>query len=594
MQKIVRAIFVSGIGLFAIFFSLQSLAPSKSVVNAIKLPKFVSTPLDSIITAPTTDISDQPFQDNLNIYQDDVPGSVVTVYITVRKGNSADNTDHTWKQVNDFSEGLISNDALVQEEKAEAIVQFGDDNGPIPGELGYDEVVPNATVRARGPLTHPQLSYTIAINQGAGKWRGQSTIALDKHFLDPSRLRNKLNFDLMKQIPDLISLRTQFIHLYIMDQTTDPESKAFVDYGLFTQVEVPDKKFLKSRFLDPNGQLYKAALFDFGRYPDQIRLVDDPLFDESLFSTRLEIKGNKDNSKLIQMRDDVNNPDIPIEATFEKYFNADNYFAWMAYNILVDNVSTSSTNFYLYSPHNSNKFYFIPWDYDDSFFRQNRVNCCDYSPYASYEYGVANYWGSHLANRLLRISAYRQALDSKINELMEFLTPQKIAAMLADYKPVVEKYSFQMPDAMYLPNNKVEFEQDLKIIPTEVKNNYTLYLESVKTSMPFYLGVPTVANGILNFKWGESYDFNGQAVSYHFIVARDPALNDVMVDKTLPNATSTQVGLLTPGEYFWGVTAINESGKIQFPYDTFLDSNNMSHPGVKGFYITSEGELLEK
>ena len=148
--------------------------------------------------------------------------------------------------------------------------------------------------------------------------------------------------------------------------------------------------------MDPNGQLYKAALFDFGRYSDQIRLIDDPLFDESLFSTRLEIKGNQDNSKLIQMLADVNNPDIPIEATFEKYFNTDNYFTWMAYNILVGNVSTSSTNFYLYSPHNSNKFYFIPWDYDDSFFRQNRVNCCDYSPYASYQYGVTNYWGSHL------------------------------------------------------------------------------------------------------------------------------------------------------------------------------------------------------
>ena len=38
---------------------------------------------------------------------------------------------------------------------------------------------------------------------------------------------------------------------------------------------------------------------------------------------------------------------------------------------------------------------------------------------------------------------------------MEFLTPQKIAAMEDDYKPVVEKYSLQMPDVMYLPINKV-------------------------------------------------------------------------------------------------------------------------------------------
>ncbi len=137
-------------------------------------------------------------------------------------------------------------------------------------------------------------------------------------------------------------------------------------------------------------------------------------------------------------------------------------------------------------------------------------------------------------------------------------------------------------------------EQDLEIIPSEVKNNYTLYLESVKTSMPFYLSVPKVENGILNFKWDESYDLNGQAVAYHFVIARDPAFNDVVVDKMLSNATSIQVDLLMPGEYFWGVTAINESGKIQFPYDTFLDSNDIAHPGVKGFYITPQGELLEK
>ncbi len=142
----------------AIFFSLQSLAPSKSIDNAIKLPKFLSTPLNSIVTVPTADISDQPFQDNLEIYQNDAPGSVVTVFITVRKGNSADNTDHTWKQMNDFSKGLLTNNTVVQEEKAEAIVQFGDDNGPIPGEPGYDEVAPNATIRVRGPFN---ISTTI-------------------------------------------------------------------------------------------------------------------------------------------------------------------------------------------------------------------------------------------------------------------------------------------------------------------------------------------------------------------------------------------------------------------------------------------------
>ena len=595
MKKIIRFIFFTGIGLLLIYISLLSLAPSVSVDGAIKLPKFVKTPLGSFIKEPTTDINELPFKDNVELYQNDDPGSVVVMYVTVRQGNPADNLDFTWKQINDLTTSLDTNNTLVKTGAAEAIVQIGDENGPVPGEVGFGEIAPNATIQLRGSLTSSdaQKSYKIALNQGAGTWRGQSTISLNKHVSDPSRVRNKLNYDLLKQIPDMVSLRTQFVHLYVRDQTTDPWGTTFVDYGLFTQVESPNKKFLKNHLLDPDGQLYKPTEFDFSRYPDQIRLADDSEYSAESFSSILEIKGNKNHTKLTQMLDDLNNLNIPIQQTFNKYFNADNYFTWLAYNILVGNVNTETQNFYLYSPHNGTKFYFVAWDNEDTFFRQDREKCCGYRPYYSFEYGVADYWRSHLANRLLREPEYRQLLDDKINEVMTFLTPERITNLLNIYKPVTEKYALQMPDVLYFPTTKQGMDSDYSSIPNEVQLNYKLYLESLKTSMPFSLGVPKITDDMLQFNWDQSYDFNGQKISYHFIVGKDWEFKEILSDQTLTDIMNVNIPLLDPGEYFWQVTATNESGHVQYPFDKYFDTNGQFHPGIKRFYIMPTGEVLE-
>lgn len=596
MQNMFRNIFGGVLALVVVFFSLQSLSYSNNTDKNINLPKVVQTPLDSIVKEVPVEINNIPFRDNKELYQDDDPGSVVVIYITVRKGNKSDNTATPWQEINNSSKWFYTDNKVVEVGQAEAIVKFGDENGPTPGEVGYGEVVPNATIQIRGASTslRPQKSYKIELNNGAGKWRGQSTIALNKHIYDPSRLRNKLNFDLMKQIPGVVSLRSQFVHLYVKDETSDPKSTSYVDYGLFTQVELPNKTFLKTHLLDSNGQLYKTTFFEFRRYLDQIRIVDDPLFDEDIFSSILEIKGNRDNTKLIKMLDDLNNYEIPIDTTFEKYFDSENYFTWMAYNILVGNVDTSSQNFYLYSPQNSDKFYFIPWDYDDSFFRLDRENCCGYFPYYSYEYGVSNYWGTILANRVLRNPAYRNVLDAKVVELKDFLSPERINGLLDVYLPVVEKYALTMPDVQYLPTTKEKMRSDIELIPSEVENNYKLYRESLQTPMPFFLGTPVIADGSLGFNWDPSYNFDDQNITYHFILAKDIALTDIVHEQELSNILSVKIDIPEPGEYFWTVTATNSSGKSQKPFDSLWDANDTPYSGLKGFYISDDGQVLEK
>jgi spore coat protein H len=164
------------------------------------------------------------------------------------------------------------------------LLQVGDENGPVMGELGYGQNVPNATVSIRGQSSskNEQKNYKITIKDNKGTWNDQKVINLNKHVSDYSRFTNKLCYDLMTQIPDMISLRTQFVHLYVKDMT-EGGSGEFEDYGLYTQVEQLNKRALKSHGLDKNGQLYKVNYFEFYRYPDVIKLKNDADYDVEAF-----------------------------------------------------------------------------------------------------------------------------------------------------------------------------------------------------------------------------------------------------------------------------------------------------------------------
>ena len=49
------------------------------------------------------------------------------------------------------------------------------------------------------------------------------------------RFRNKMAYDLIRGIPQMMGLRTQFVHLWVCDQT-EKSNDTFEDYGLFTPV----------------------------------------------------------------------------------------------------------------------------------------------------------------------------------------------------------------------------------------------------------------------------------------------------------------------------------------------------------------------
>ena len=95
------------------------------------------------------EISDAKLRDKPALYYDYGQNEIVTMYLTVMTGNEGENTNHTWEEINTYS--AYDYDRMgVDRYKVEGLLQVGDENGAVAGELGYDQVSPNCTVQIRG------------------------------------------------------------------------------------------------------------------------------------------------------------------------------------------------------------------------------------------------------------------------------------------------------------------------------------------------------------------------------------------------------------------------------------------------------------
>ncbi len=537
-----------------------------------------------------------PLADNPALYAEDDDGSVVTMFLTVSRGNTADNTDHSWGEVNAHSIYYYE-DRGIERYACEALLQVGTEDGPAPGELGYGRTTPNATVKIRGATTSKatQKSYRIDLRDSAGLWRQQRVITLNKHVYDVMRFTNKLSYDLMESIPALLGQRTQFVHLYVRDLTEGGESAAFQDYGLFTQIEQPNTRYLKNHGWDPQGQFYQVEAFSFQK-SSALKLATDPAFDQKAFESLLSIKGSNDHSKLLAMVEAVNDPNAPIEETFERYFDAENYFTFLAFNILTGNTDTQQSNAYLYSPSASDKWYFVCWDCDYGFKRDYWSTLPGNESSVGYARGIATYWGNQLHRRVLTIPAYRAKLDAKIEELHAYLSPERVGGLIEVYRPIVEKYLFQTPDITYSRLSHAEWNRLLDALPNEAETNYQLYKDTLEEPMPFWIGVPSVtADGTTEFVWDPAYDFNGENILYTFKLGTTFLFEEPIAEaKGLQLPQFVYDGTLAPGEYFCYVDATNESGRTQRAIDYYADAASVQHYGVIQFYVKEDGSIVRE
>jgi len=572
--------------------ALISALPEEEIEFPEEVEDLLPTPVQTPVEKVNQGTINQLRLDDKFFYPPLEQTGIITAYITVRRGNVSDNTDHSWVEVNSASKAIYDPNAFAEVPKAEVIFQIGNEMGPLPGEFGFNETRTNGTIQIRGNSASRRepKSYKVELRNWTGGWNDQYTLALNKHVTDPTKIKNKLNYDLLIGSPDIVSLRTQFFHMYIKDETV-PEGtgRAFVDYGLFTAVEQPNKAFLRNHGLDPNAHLYKANFFEFFRYPDNLKMVDDPTYDSQKFESILEVKGDQNHAKLIDMLEAVNDPRIPIAETFEYYFNADNYFTWMAFNILVGNVDTSSQNFYLYSPQASHKWFFIHWDYDGSF---NKLNLEKFGriPAQTWQEGVQTYWGSVLHQRVLTEPIYRDKLDEKIEYWRGVLTPENINRHLNIYRPLTEPILNSLPDQLIFKPD--EYAAVYASFNDEIQNNYQLYKRTLEEPMPFFIADVTFSNGKTNVIWTSSYDFKDTDLEYHLQISKDWDFENILTDQKVMNFTSLELDQDLPiGTYFIRISASDPDGNQQSSYGRYIDVDRIIHVGVTMLVVTGSNDF---
>lgn len=516
---------------------------------------------------------------------------IVTMYLTVSSGNEAEGTDHTWEEVNTYS--AYDYDRMgVDRYKVAGLLQVGDKNGLIPGELGFGQVSPNCTVQIRGQSSsrNPQKNYKISIKDNKGDWRGQTTIALNKHQGDGLRFRNKMAFDLLTGVDELMSLRTTFVRLFVKDTTAGGNGK-FQDYGIYTQVEQLNKTALKAHGLDNRGHLYKVNFCEFYEYEDIIVKKDDPRYDLKKFEEILEIKGDDDHTKLIEMLKKVNDHSIPIEEILAEHFDLENIAYWMAFQLMVGNVDTQSRNFYIYSPQNMDRWYILPWDMDGMLSR-TQYKLTGRTDYEEWESGVSNYWGNVLFQRCLKSETYRKALDDAVNDIKEYLSKERVDSYVKTYAKLLKPYIYSGRDLTYAPLTKAGYDKVANSINAEIADNYVRYKESLEKPMPFYIGVPQKKGDGYTVEWESSYDFGGEDVTYTFELARDYHFRNPIVKQTDLRIPTASFGKLRAGQYFMRVKAQNESGQTQVAFDCYILELGKVY-GTKCFYIDRNGKVTE-
>jgi hypothetical protein len=216
---------------------------------------------------------------------------------------------------------------------------------------------------------------------------------------DPSIIRSKLCFDLMKDI-GLKASRASHVKVYINGTY----------FGLYVSVEHVDNEYLKKNYADPSGNLWKclypADLTYKGTDPELYRGINNngrPAY---------ELKTNEqaaDFRQLARFISIINNTGIgSLPDSLENIANPYEFLKYFAINNLVgswDEYWSLMNNYYLYFEPAENKIHLIPFDYDNSFgVDWFSVDWARSNPYVRQ---MVSSGPRPLANKMMLVNAYR-------------------------------------------------------------------------------------------------------------------------------------------------------------------------------------------
>lgn len=509
-----------------------------------------------------SDANGKPLIEDKNIYDHD--NQIYDVYISIfptkdSDGNMIDFSafaKHT-SRGHDYNPVLNCN------------IQILDEGEKLDPLTAIDQK--NATIRVRGNSSRGDTykSYKVKLDEEAETFNGQTTLNINKHSEDITKIATKFETDLLSDMDDIISFRTYFMRVWIRDASLPQEKQKFEYYGLYTEIEQPNKNYLEARGLSSNAVMYKARDFSF-TLRDELKNVDDPEYNEQEFESVLTIREAKSHEKLLEMLEAVNDETRDFEEVFNTYFNEDNYLTWLAFNILMGNNDIINHNFIIYSPENSMTWYMVPWDFDGTLrfgeYESSLMKLPDSLK------GIQKLNQSVLHRRYLRMEGSFEKLENKMQELLETsITRENVDNLLDSYIPTLQKTMPLAPDIELLEMTPDELTVYLDNLYDGILSNYDMFHYSKEFPAPMYVAAPEKQeDGSVKFSWNASYSYQGRPITYNVKVYSDYNMNNLLWEKeNIATTYCEKEDGLPPGIYYLYVTAVDSQGNEQLSMERF-------------------------
>lgn len=314
------------------------------------------------------------------------------------------------------------------------------------------DTLENIGFRLRGNTSRVsrKKSFKISFNtfERGREFHGLEKLNVNGEHNDPSIIRAKLSWDLFVKsgVPASLASHTR---LYINGMY----------FGLYISVEHVDENFVQSRFGNNNGNLYKclwpADLQYLGSNPDLYKLSSG---NRRVYELTIneEIDDYADLAHFISVLNLT--PHDTFALAIQRVFNVNSFLKTLAMDVAVgswDDYWFLKNNYYLYHNQQTDKFEFIPYDYDNTF------GIWWTQIYPNLDFGVRNVytWGHPteprpLTTRMLEVTAFKNRFSFYLNRLLqrhfrEAALYPRIDSIHAMITPAAEADSFRTLDYGY-------------------------------------------------------------------------------------------------------------------------------------------------
>ena len=295
----------------------------------------------------------------------------------------------------------------------------------------------NSSLQAVANMNSARYSFKVDMNYyvDGQKLLGMKKINLNNNYNDPSYMRERLAYDMMRSL-DIPTPRLSYVNLYINGEL----------HGLYTLVEQVDSEFLEENFDNPEGDLYKPD----GTGSDLQWLGAD-------FTTYsgVELKTNEDtsdNAAFINMVNELNNG-----SDLESVIDVDEVLRYLAVSTALSNLDsyqgTLAHNYYLYEQ--EGVFSIIPWDFNESF-GTFRMDCQDSNSVINLyidEPTSGTLADRPLIAKLLEYEAYKTAYHEYVAYLINIsdgaMDPDVILNTIEETKDLISEHVNNDPTAFY-------------------------------------------------------------------------------------------------------------------------------------------------